>query len=129
MPNDNDSKVSWWGALDMQEKLLDDCAKHIVGLGVVTNTLEYTTYTGVILEWAGLSLWLTAGHVIDNLNDVCRHFGDGLKAQWIDTHETPAASHISVDPHSIVRFSLRAYPKTPAARNVIHAQANWSSAT
>src|SRR5688572_26842920 len=62
--------VDWWQRKSSASLLLQGFRSHIVPLllaGEVENKIQYNVYTGVFLQHHQTMLWITAGHVVDEI--------------------------------------------------------------
>jgi hypothetical protein len=94
------------------EGLLGIFGQHILGLLVVApgeppNVPQCGLYTGMLLEYKGITVWLTAGHVIRHLRDVRSRFSPScVRASWYTDHEQPSASRIPIAFDQLFLFEL-----------------------
>lgn len=91
----------WWQRALAIEELLKWFKEFIVGLlvgGSVNGKFQYFLYTGFLLHYKGNLLWLTAGHVVDNLSQILSSPNFSLSImRWIDGYDVPGAEAIPVN--------------------------------
>lgn len=91
----------WWQRASTVDVLLKWFKTHIVGLlfgGSSKGVFQYFLFTGFLLNRDGELLWLTAGHVIDNISTVLNAKDFSLSViRWLDGYEVPGAEAIPVN--------------------------------
>ncbi|MFV2044608.1 MAG: hypothetical protein ACC700_15410 [Anaerolineales bacterium] len=85
MPND------WWQTVRTSHILSSLFERHVLGLfvgGFQAGEYQHNFYTGFLLRHGNYLLWLTAGHVVDELNKILnsRDF-EVTKMTWLDRYE------------------------------------------
>lgn len=109
MSNDNQDELgakllglppNWWQTANISSVLINQFKKHIIPLlvaGHVGQESQYNIYTGVILNYRGTTIWLTAGHVIDELKKFLSSYQFKLtKMAWLDDFEVKNAEFVSL---------------------------------
>ena len=93
--------TDWWQRLVTIDYLIKNLlGRHIVGLrlsGSVGQGMQSKIYTGFILEYRQHHLWVTAGHVIDEIRQTL--FSQNFtvsKMTWVDVFNTPGAEAVPV---------------------------------
>ena len=93
--------LNWWQNITIAEILTRQFKKHIVGLlidGSIKGESQHYLYSGILLEYKGSLLWLTAGHVIDNIDSVLKHPSFKVSTmRWLDDYDTPEAGSIPIN--------------------------------
>lgn len=88
----------WWKTAGTVRILLDWFRQHLIGLyvAVETNTgPNQGIYTGFPLMHRGYLLWITAGHVIDQLTDLFkRNDISVVRMRWVDNYHVDGAESI-----------------------------------
>ena len=106
MTNKHNTKIDnlpqdWWQNIQTAEALTNQFKKHIVGLlidGSINDKSQHFLYTGVLLEYEERMLWLTAGHVIDNIQKVLNHSEFKISImRWLDDYDVPGAKSIPIN--------------------------------
>lgn len=95
-----DFPPNWWQNANIIEVLVKQFRKHILCLlvgGHANDEYQYYAYTGFLLDTGDKLLWLSAGHVIKNINDalVSPNFQVTTMA-WLDDADFSGAKSISV---------------------------------
>lgn len=90
----------WWQSVRATHALLEWFKLHIVGLLVAGSSpsgFQYSFYTGFLLSYAQKLLWLTAGHVVEELQLVLSspHFRVS-QFRWLDSYDAAGASAVPV---------------------------------
>jgi hypothetical protein len=97
----------WWQQARTVEELFKWFKTFLIGLlvgGQAGEKFQYFMYTGFLLEYNGKVLWLTAGHVIDNLSQALSSPNFSLSVmRWIDDFDVPGAEAIPVN-HSQLKM-------------------------
>ena len=65
--------ADWWLDDQVRQVLADEFQKHMLGLGVVYRTegvVHTALVTGFVIEREGFLLWITAGHCIEDLQEL-----------------------------------------------------------
>ncbi len=79
---------NWWREHDVCARLRDHFRSHIVGLHVrfkQNEVVEHELFTGFLLSYEGLHFWLTAGHVVSTMREMCASESiEVLESHWID---------------------------------------------
>ena len=88
----------WWQRRSAVSILLQRFSNHIVPLlvaGEVNNAIQHNVYSGLLLEHNQTLVWLTAGHVIDELKQLLSSstFKPSVMA-WLDEFEKENAENI-----------------------------------
>ena len=63
----------WWQSMQSASVLLKAFETHVIPLlvvGFVNNKIQYNVYTGIFLQSDQTMIWLTAGHVVDELQQL-----------------------------------------------------------
>jgi hypothetical protein len=92
----------WWQHASVAAELLHNWFRtFVVGLfisGKVGQKPEYYLFTGFLLESQNYLLWLTAGHVIDNISALLASPNFSLSfMRWLDGYETPGAEGVPIN--------------------------------
>ena len=90
----------WWQTAATTSVLIKAFKKHIIPLlvaGTVGHESQYNIYTGIILKYSGPILWLTAGHVVDELSKILSSSQFKLtEMAWLDGYEVTKAEAVLV---------------------------------
>jgi hypothetical protein len=91
----------WWQRVSTVDALVKHFKTHIVGLlfgGSTKGTFQYFVFTGFLLDHNDELLWLTAGHVIDNITAALNSPDFSLSVmQWLDGYDVPGAESVPVN--------------------------------
>ena len=91
----------WWQHASVVQGLIKYFKSHIVGLllgGSINKTYQYYLYTGFILNHKENFLWLTAGHVIENITAVLSSTNFSLSViRWLDGYDVAGAESFPVN--------------------------------
>jgi len=111
---DGETKLSdwpddWWQQLSACEALADWFGRHLVGLYFSVKTQDgqrQGVYTGFILFYEENLLWITAGHVIDEISDLLSSSEVNIETMhWLDGVEISGAESIPVHHRDLDMFS------------------------
>ena len=95
-----DLPSDWWQTAQATYSLLQWFKLHIVGLllaGSVDHQFQYSFYTGFLLEHTNRLLWLSAGHVVEEIESALS--SDRFRVSqfcWLDNYEDPKAPAVPV---------------------------------
>src|ERR1041385_6192493 len=88
----------WWQSAQSASILLKAFKSHIVPLfvvGSVSNKIQYNVYTGILLEHNDIMIWLTAGHVVDELQQLLSSSAFKLSMMaWLDGYQVAMAEGV-----------------------------------
>jgi hypothetical protein len=108
-PNENPDKFAakmlelppdWWQTATASSVLIQQFKKHLLPLlvaGSVDRQVQYNVYTGILLRHGETIVWLTAGHVVDELIRILSspHFKLSAMA-WLDGYEATKAESVTM---------------------------------
>jgi hypothetical protein len=60
----------WWQTVAAATALLQKFTNHVIPLlvaGIIDNSINYSVYSGILLRYERTIVWLTAGHIVDEL--------------------------------------------------------------
>ncbi len=104
--------LDWWQSMHSASVLLQWFRSHVIPLlvaGEVNGTTQYNVYTGLLLEHKQTTVWLTAGHVIDELKQLLSSPTFKLSAMaWLDEFERENAESVRLHRTDIPMNSWRA---------------------
>ena len=103
----------WWQRWDVMAGLSHEFSRHVVilllNLKVNGKPVE-SPYTGILLEYRGLTFWITAGHCAKEIDDIQNARLDGVElvaAKLLDTQKDRfAVQHIPIDLHRFKFIAL-----------------------
>mgnify|MGYP000656815050 CR=1 FL=1 len=101
----------WWQSIHTASILLKWFKSHIIPLlvaGSVGKNIQYNVYTGILLEHNQIMVWLTAGHVVDELKQLLSSsaFKPSVMT-WLDGYEAPMAEGVRLHRTDIPMKSWR----------------------
>jgi len=103
LPND------WWRQLSTCKILVDWFRCHLVGLFFSIQTedhRQHVVFTGFLLYYKQILLWITAGHVIDKTREILSDRKTNVKVmRWLDCSQIPGAESIPVHNRNLQMFS------------------------
>jgi len=89
---------NWWQRADASSVLIKAFKKHIIPLlvaGTVDQESQYNIYTGILLKHGETIVWLTAGHVVDELIKFLSSSRFKLTSiAWLDGYEITKAESV-----------------------------------
>ena len=95
-----DLTSDWWRSIAACEDMARWFRKHLLGLwirGKVQGDVGHEFYTGFLLDYKDVLLWITAGHVIDRINGILSNQNvDTFQIRWVDQCDTPGADSIPI---------------------------------
>lgn len=103
--------ADWWKTARVSSILIDLFIKHTIPLYVsvkIDNQFQYNIYSGILLVHRGEVIWLTAGHVVDELQTILS--GDQYKLEnvvWLDGYHLPEAGSVRLHSTKIPMKSWR----------------------
>lgn len=89
----------WWQSKVSAETLLKQFKRHIIPLlvaGYIGNDFKYNVYSGILLDHAHTMVWLTAGHVVDELKQLLSSTFKLTKMIWMDDYNVGEAEGVSL---------------------------------
>jgi len=90
----------WWQTATASSVLIQQFKKHLLPLlvaGSVDRQVQYNIYTGVLLRHGETIVWLTAGHVVDELIQILSSHHFKLSAMvWLDGYEATKAESVTL---------------------------------
>jgi hypothetical protein len=102
----------WWQSMHSASVLLKSFKTHVIPLlvvGSVNNKIQYNVYSGIFLEHGSTMLWLTAGHVVDELQQLLTSPAFKLSLMtWMDGYKTKEAEGVRLHRTDIPMKSWRA---------------------
>lgn len=91
---------NWWQSANAADALIRWFERNIIGLllaGMVEGTFQCSVYTGFLLRHGKYLLWLTAGHIVDELDQILSSEKFEItKFCWLDNYDSPAANAVLV---------------------------------
>ncbi|MCB8925293.1 MAG: hypothetical protein H6652_06655 [Ardenticatenaceae bacterium] len=101
---------NWWAYQSTCEILAGWFQKHLVGLLISISKNEKAhnnlVFTGFLLFYRERLLWITAGHVIDKIQEVLQEPNyDIVTMQWLDGGKIPGAESVIVHNRDLQFFS------------------------
>jgi hypothetical protein len=94
----NELPSNWWQSVTTSSTLIQLFKQHIIPLlitGNVNGTFQYTIYTGFFLKSSDGLVWLTAGHVVDELISLLSSSSFKPKDLiWLDGHPSKKAESV-----------------------------------
>src|SRR6266508_3810463 len=88
----------WWQSMHSASVLLKAFKTHIIPLlvvGWVNEKIQYNVYTGIFLEHGQTMIWLTAGHVVDELQQLLSSSAFKLSLMtWMDGYKATMAEGV-----------------------------------
>ena len=101
----------WWQSIHSATILLKAFKSHIIPLlvaGSVNNKTQYNVYTGILLKHNQTMIWLTAGHVVDELQQLLSSSAFNLSVMtWLDRYEVKSAEGVRLHRTDIPMKSWR----------------------
>jgi len=98
----------WWRLLDASRILTEWFKRHLLALFIsvrVGEEIRYAVYSGFMLQFNQKLLWITVGHVIEELNDILlNHRDDILQMRWLDNCPIPGAETFHVHNRDLKLF-------------------------
>jgi hypothetical protein len=106
-----DLPPDWWQTATASSVLIQQFKKHLLPLlvaGSVNYQVQYNIYTGILLRHGETIVWLTAGHVVDELIQILSspHFKLSAMA-WLDGYEATQAGSVPLHRINIPMNSWR----------------------
>jgi hypothetical protein len=90
----------WWRSLEACEKLARWFRGHLLGLWIRFGNqsgIEPEFYTGFLLDYKGVLLWITAGHIIDRIKEILSNQSVEISGiRWVDQCSAPGADSIPI---------------------------------
>jgi len=106
-----DLPQNWWRTTIAAGSLIQWFKGHVLPLllaGVVNQNSQYCVYTGVLLNHAGRSVWLTAGHVVDELQLFLHSpLFKTTQLTWLDGYDVEKAEVVPLHRRDIPMKSWR----------------------
>jgi hypothetical protein len=103
-----DLPSDWWRSIEASEDMARCLRRHLLGLwirGKVQGDMEHEFFTGFLLDYRDTLLWITAGHVIDRINEILSNQSVKIGGiQWVDQCNIPNAGSIPIS-HPLCRYS------------------------
>jgi hypothetical protein len=95
-----DLPADWWQTANAADALIKWFRRNIIGLliaGLSDGEFQYSVYTGFLLLHEGKLLWLTAGHVVDEIESILysENFEPSMIC-WLDDYGVQAANSVIV---------------------------------
>lgn len=88
----------WWQTVAAATAFLQDFANHEIPLlvtGIIDNSVQYSVYSGILLRHEKMIVWLTAGHIVDELVQVLSSPNFKLTTMvWLDDFSVKGAEGI-----------------------------------
>lgn len=104
-----DLPENWWRSLHTCQTLSGLYRRHLLAMHVhcrIAGDFRQEILTGFLLDIGTHVFWVTAGHVIDHLQEMLRASDvSGMKAGWMDHHEDPNATTMPLDLESTPMYS------------------------
>ena len=101
----------WWQTVSASQALMGWFKGHVVGLLVAGSTnsqFQYSFYTGFLLAHMQQVLWLTAGHVVEELQAILSSASFRVtQFCWLDNYDDPAAPVVPVHRRDMLMQSWR----------------------
>lgn len=92
------SKREWWSRQDIFHDISAGLRKHLVGLLVIhrhEGEYKHSVASGILIEHSGMKLWVTAGHVLEELTQALKSCpASEFDARWIDNYLDAAQAMI-----------------------------------
>jgi hypothetical protein len=103
----------WWQHAAAVDALVKYFRSHIVGLlfgGSTHGKFQYFLFTGFLSEHNNELLWLTAGHVIDNITASFNSPNFSLSVmRWLDGYDVPGAESVPVN---VAQLRMKSWTST-----------------
>lgn len=103
--------ADWWQTAAAASTLVQWFKRHIIPLlvaGTVGHQFQYSVYTGILLRHDETIVWLTAGHVVDELIQLLSSSAFKLSAMtWLDDFEVAKAEAVPLHRTDIPMKSWR----------------------
>ena len=88
----------WWQTVAASTALLQKFTSHVIPLlvaGIIDNSVQYSVYSGILLRHERTIVWLTAGHIVDELVQVLSSPNFKLTTMvWLDDFSVKGAEGI-----------------------------------
>lgn len=100
----------WWKRPKSIEFLCGEFKKSVIGLLIsysTNNESPYQFYTGFLLEQKERLLWMTAGHIIDQIDQILEIGNNNLIMRWFDGCPIDGAESIPINYHSLHKKSWK----------------------
>jgi hypothetical protein len=94
----------WWKRPKEIELLFSEFKKPIIGLLISHSSVilsKYNFYTGFLIEYEDHLLWITAGHVIDEIEIILANEKETPIMRWFDGYPDINAASIPINFHKI----------------------------
>jgi len=101
----------WWRWMSTCQILADWFSRHLLGLFLSyrknsEKQARHAIATGFLLYHREVLLWVTAGHVVDKLDEILSNPNtDVLRMRWLDGCEIPGAESVVVHNRDLMMFS------------------------
>ncbi len=104
-----DLPSDWWQQLSACQTLADWFGRHLVGLFLsvqAEGSNRQGVYTGFVLFYEENLLWITAGHVVDEIRQVLSNPETDVQImRWLDGCDIPGAESVPVHNRNLDMFS------------------------
>jgi hypothetical protein len=95
-----DLTSDWWRSIAACEGMVRWFRRHLLGLWIraeVQGVEESVFFTGFLLDYQGVLLWITAGHIIDRIVEIRSNPDIEMSnIRWVDQCDTPGAESIPI---------------------------------
>lgn len=99
----------WWQFIAISQKMSEWFSKHLLPLFILVRSgdeKQYGLYTGSLLYYRKLLLWITAGHIIEEIKTIRNSSKiEVLRSRWLDRCQIYKAEDIPLDLSNIPMFS------------------------
>jgi hypothetical protein len=99
----------WWRSIGVCRVLCDWFSRHLVCLYLacdVRGQRKDLVYTGFLLRYQGLLLWVTAGHLIDEIKSIREDAACQIRQmRWLDACDIPHAESVIVHDRNLMLYS------------------------
>jgi hypothetical protein len=90
----------WWQRASTVNVLIELFEHHILGLligGMTNSVFQYSLYTGFLLLHGDELLWITAGHVVEEIDQILESHDFHVSVmKWLDGFDVPGAETVPV---------------------------------
>jgi hypothetical protein len=96
----NEYPPDWWKRLSTIDFLIKEFRQYVIGLLISYSTdvkSHYKFYTGFLFEYKEYLLWVTAGHIIDQINENLLSGNRIQTMRWFDNYPNEDAGSIPIN--------------------------------